>query len=158
KYFLLGAFSSAFLLYGIALIYGATGTVNIGEIAYRFLVQDVGSSPLFLVGIGMLLVGFGFKVAAVPFHMWAPDVYDGAPTPITAFMSAGVKAAGFAALARVLLIAFPVAALTMVAGNLVALAQRNLKRMLAYSSIAHAGYLLAALVPGTTTGAGALLF
>jgi len=123
-----------------------------------------------LAGLALLLIGFGFKVAAVPFHMWTPDVYDGAPTPITAFMSASVKAAAFAALLRVLLLAVPdlhanwdqviwwLAAITMVVGNLVALAQRQLKRMLAYSSIAHAGYLLTALVSGSPAGAAAFLF
>ena len=121
------------------------------------------------LGLGLLLIGFGFKVAAVPFHMWAPDVYDGAPTPVTAFMATGVKAAAFAALVRVLMEAFPgamalwqpvVAALaiaSMVVGNLVALAQRSLKRMLAYSSIAHAGYLLVGVWPGSRAGAGAVL-
>lgn len=170
KYFLLGAFASAFLLYGIALTYGATGTTNLLLINFQVQSLALQSNVMLLLGLGLLLVGFGFKVAAVPFHMWAPDVYDGAPTPVTAFMAAGVKAAGFAALARVLLTAFisvaPVwqealwwlAAVTMIAGNLVALAQRNIKRMLAYSSIAHAGYLLAALAPGTVVGAAALLF
>src|SRR5262249_25437299 len=139
KYFLLGAFSSAFLLYGIALIYGATGTMNLGEIAYRYLVRDVGVSPMFLAGIGLLLVGFAFKVAAVPFHMWAPDVYDGAPSPVTGYMAATVKAAAFAAFLRVWIEAFPgaystwhtalaaVAVVTMIAGNAVGLAQKNLK-------------------------------
>ena len=121
------------------------------------------------LGLGLLLIGFGFKIAAVPFHMWAPDVYDGSPTPVTGFMATGVKAAAFAALIRVLMEAFPTATYvwqpivaglaiaSMVVGNLVALAQRSLKRMLAYSSIAHAGYLLVAVWPGTPTGAGAVL-
>ena len=170
KYFLLGAFASGFLLYGIALTYGATGTTNLVLIGFQ--VQNLGlqSNQMLLIGLGLLLVGFAFKVAAVPFHMWTPDVYDGAPTPITAFMAAGVKTAGFASLVRVLLTSFGgtavmwqeaiwwLAAVTMIVGNLVALAQRNVKRMLAYSSIAHAGYLLAALSPASNMGAGAFLF
>ncbi|MBI4421129.1 MAG: NADH-quinone oxidoreductase subunit N [Gemmatimonadetes bacterium] len=170
KYFLLGAFASGFFLYGIALIYGATGTTNLTLVDFQLRALGLASNPMLLLGVGLLLVGFGFKVAAVPFHMWTPDVYDGAPTPITAFMAAAVKAAGFAALLRVLLVAFGdavsiwqdalwwLAALTMAMGNLVALAQRQLKRMLAYSSIAHAGYLLTALAAGTVLGAGAFLF
>ena len=167
KYFLIGAFASGFLLYGIALVFGATGTTNL-----RLVAERLGPGPLAPMpglGLGLLLVGFGFKVSAVPFHMWAPDVYDGAPTPVTGFMAAGVKAAGFAALARVLLEAFPAAAAawqpvvgllavaTIVGGNVVALAQHSLKRMLAYSSIAHAGYLLAALWAGSSVGLTALL-
>jgi NADH-quinone oxidoreductase subunit N len=167
KYFLIGAFASGFLLYGIALVYGATGTTNLSLIG----AQLAGGRPSVMaaLGLGLLLIGFGFKVAAVPFHMWAPDVYDGSPTPVTAFMATGVKAAAFAALVRVLLEAFPSAAglwqpiiaglaiASMVVGNLVALAQRSLKRMLAYSSIAHAGYLLVAVWPGSRMGAGAVL-
>ena len=167
KYFLIGAFASGFLLYGIALVYGATGTTNLSLIG----AQLAGKLPPLMasIGLGLLLIGLGFKVAAVPFHMWAPDVYDGSPTPVTGFMATGVKAAAFAALVRVLLEAFPsaspvwqpvVAALaiaSMVVGNLVALAQRPLKRMLAYSSIGHAGYLLVAVWPGTQAGAGAVL-
>lgn len=170
KYFLLGAFASGFFLYGIALIYGATGSTDL-DIIYR-QIDGLGleSSPMLRIGIALLLVGFGFKVAAVPFHMWAPDVYDGAPTPVTAFMAAAVKAAGFAALIRVLLSALGpaivtwsevvwwMAAITMVVGNLVALAQRQIKRMLAYSSIGHAGYLLTAVASGTEIGAAAYLF
>jgi NADH-quinone oxidoreductase subunit N len=168
KYFLLGAFASGFLLYGVALIYGATGTTNLSLIDYR--TASLGVSPMLLAGVALLLVGFGFKVAAVPFHMWTPDVYDGAPTPITAFMAAAVKAAGFAALVRILIHALGdsaavwqqalwwLAVLTMVGGNLMALAQRGIKRMLAYSSIGHAGYLLTATASGTETGAGAFLF
>ncbi|MEO8032223.1 MAG: NADH-quinone oxidoreductase subunit N [Gemmatimonadota bacterium] len=166
KYFLVGAFASAFLLYGIALVYGATGVTNLSLIG-----AQLGGGPLPLLagaGLGLLLIGFGFKVAAAPFHMWAPDVYDGAPTPVTTFMATAVKAAGFLTLARVLLVAFPDAmphwkpilgvlgVLTMVIGNLVALVQRSLKRMLAYSSVAHAGYLLLALVPGSILGTAAL--
>ncbi|HXE58932.1 MAG TPA: NADH-quinone oxidoreductase subunit N [Gemmatimonadales bacterium] len=168
KYFLIGAFASAFLLYGIALTYGAMGTTSLPLIGVQ-----VAGGPISLMGklgLALLLVGFAFKVSAVPFHMWAPDVYDGAPTPITGLMASGVKAAGFVALARVLLEAFPQAATqwqpivafiaiaTMAVGNLVALAQRSLKRMLAYSSIGHAGYLLVAIWPGTGLAAGAMLF
>jgi NADH-quinone oxidoreductase subunit N len=167
KYFLIGAFASGFLLYGIALTYGATGTTNLSLVG-----AQLAGRPLPLIaalGLGLLLIGFAFKVAAVPFHMWAPDVYDGSPTPVTGFMATGVKAAAFAALVRVLLEAFPsaeqiwqpiiagLAIASMVVGNLVALAQRSLKRMLAYSSIAHAGYLLVAVWPATRTGAGAVL-
>jgi len=170
KYFLLGAFASGFLLYGIALVYGATGTTNLYAIAFQVADGTVATQPMLGIGIALLLVGFGFKVSAVPFHMWAPDVYDGAPTPVTAFMAAAVKAAGFAALVRVALVAFPdasavwqtsvwwLAALTMGVGNLVALAQRRLKRMLAYSSIAHAGYLLVAVAAATPDGGGAFVF
>ena len=170
KYFLLGAFSTAFMLYGMALVYGATGTVGLAAIGNRVLADGLGSSPIFLIGIAMLLVGFGFKVSSVPFHMWAPDVYEGAPTAITAYMAATVKAAAFAAFIRIWLEAFPLAAdawrpavamlavLTMVVGNAIGLAQRNLKRLLAYSSIGHAGYLLIALAAGTSQGAAAMVF
>ncbi|MFI5213448.1 MAG: NADH-quinone oxidoreductase subunit N [Gemmatimonadales bacterium] len=170
KYFLLGAFASAFLLYGIALIYGATGTTKLAFVGFAVARPVSGVHVMLGAGIAMLLVGFGFKVAAVPFHMWAPDVYDGSPTPATAFMAATVKAAAFGALVRVLLVGLVnaqpdwarvvwwLAAVTMVAGNLLALAQRSLKRMLAYSSVAHAGYLLAALVAGSVAGAAAFLF
>jgi NADH-quinone oxidoreductase subunit N len=170
KYFLLGAFASGFLLYGIALVYGATGSTNLYAISFQLAGGGGGGSVMLGVGIALLLIGFGFKVSAVPFHMWAPDVYDGAPTPATAYMAAAVKAAGFAALVRVALIAFGdhvaawqatvwwLAAATMVVGNLVALAQRRLKRMLAYSSIAHAGYLLVAVASATTNGGAAFLF
>jgi NADH-quinone oxidoreductase subunit N len=170
KYFLLGAFASAFLLYGIALLYGATGTTKLALIGFQAGIAAHELPILLWPGIGMLIIGFAFKVAAVPFHMWAPDVYDGSPTPATAFMAATVKAAAFGAFVRVLLQALPLAqpqwstvlfwlaAVTMVAGNLLALAQRSLKRMLAYSSIAHAGYLLVALVPASAAGAAAFLF
>ena len=170
KYFLLGAFSSAFLLYGIALVYGATGTTQLQLIGQRILEHELLGSPILLIGVALLLVGFGFKVALAPFHMWAPDVYEGAPTPITAYMAAAVKAAAFAVFLRVWLEAFPllasrwlgvVAALaiaTMVVGNVIALAQRSIKRLLAYSSIAHAGYVLVALAVEPSLGAGAFLF
>jgi NADH-quinone oxidoreductase subunit N len=169
KYFLLGAFASGFLLYGIALVYGATGTTNLTEIGTAIRSGGLEQTPMLLIGLGLLLVGFGFKVAAVPFHMWAPDVYDGSPTPITGFMATAVKAAAFAALVRVLSEAFSgvavwhqvvwgLAVTTMVVGNLIALAQRTLKRLLAYSSIAHAGYLLVAVAAGTSIGSAALLF
>jgi len=170
KYFLLGAFSSAFLLYGIALIYGATGTTSLPLIAERMLSIRAVASPLMLIGLALLIVGFGFKVAAVPFHMWAPDVYDGAPSAITAYMAATVKAAAFASFLRVWLEAFPaayeswhtalaaLAITTMIVGNAIGLAQRNLKRLLAYSSIGHAGYLLVAVAPASMQGASAMLF
>jgi NADH-quinone oxidoreductase subunit N len=170
KYFLLGAFSTAFLLYGIALVYGATAATNFTAIAANISRFNLQNSGLLLVGVGLLIVGFGFKVAAAPFHMWAPDVYEGAPTPITAYMAAAVKAAAFAAFFRLWLEAFPqllavwhlpiwwLAVVTMVVGNLVALAQRNIKRLLAYSSIAHAGYILVAMVVGTRLGSSAFMF
>ncbi len=165
KYFILGSFSSAFLLYGMALIYGATGSTNVSEIALK--VADPNFPALLLIGGAMLLIGFGFKVATVPFHIWTPDVYEGAPTPVTAFMAAGPKAAGFASFIRVFVIGFPLIAasqasgylhdswitaltvmaiLTMTFGNLAAIVQNNVKRMLAYSSIAHAGYALVGFI------------
>lgn len=170
KYFLLGAFSTAFLLYGVALVYGATGATNFVAIKASILRFDLAHNGLLLVGVALLVVGFGFKVAAAPFHMWAPDVYEGAPTPITAYMAAAVKAAAFAAFFRLWLEAFPtllatwhdavwwLAAVTMVVGNVVALAQRNIKRLLAYSSIAHAGYILVALAVGSSLGSSAFMF
>lgn len=170
KYFLLGAFSTAFLLYGIALIYGATGSTNLSVIGGRIGALSLGASPMLLVGVALLLVGFAFKLAAAPFHMWAPDVYEGAPTPITAYMAAAVKAAAFAAFLRVWIEAFGhiytawhdalwwLAAITMFVGNLVALQQRNLKRMLAYSSIGHTGFLLVAVTAATSQAASAMLF
>ena len=170
KYFLLGAFSTAFLLYGIALVYGATGSTNLAEIGGRIGALSLGASPMLLTGIALLLVGFGFKLAAAPFHMWAPDVYEGAPTPITGYMAAAVKAAAFVAFLRVWMEAFGhlfmswhtavwwLAAVTMFVGNLIALRQRNLKRMLAYSSIGHTGFLLVAVAGATTQAASAALF
>jgi NADH-quinone oxidoreductase subunit N len=170
KYFLLGAFSTAFLLYGIALVYGATGATGLAEIASRIEAHNLASSPILLIGIALLLVGFGFKVSTVPFHMWAPDVYDGSPNPITAYMAATVKTAAFAAFLRVWLEAFPsefgswhravagLAIATMVIGNAIGLQQRNVKRLLAYSSIAHAGFILVAIAAGTMQGASAMLF
>jgi len=170
KYFLLGAFASGFLLYGIALLYGATGSTNLARIGDFLGATPLAGDPLVLVGSLLVLTGFLFKVAAVPFHMWTPDAYQGAPTSVTGFMSAGAKAAGFAALLRLVMRALPsladdwapllsvVAMLTMTVGNVAALLQNNLKRMLAFSSIAHAGYLLVAVVAGTTDGYGAAVF
>jgi NADH-quinone oxidoreductase subunit N len=158
KYFLLGAFASGFFLYGTALVYGAIGSTALTEIVSVTASGGVNLSFL-VIGAGLILVGLGFKVAVVPFHMWTPDVYQGAPSSVTAFMAVGAKAAGFAALLRIFVLAFPplamdltpvlwaLAAFTMVIGNVIAIAQRNIKRMLAYSSIAHAGYIMMALVP-----------
>ena len=169
KYFLLGAFASAFFVYGAALLYGAGGSTNLSAIA-ETLAAGQGDPTLLLPGMALLFVGFGFKVGLVPFHMWTPDVYQGAPTPVSAFMSAGTKMAAFAAFIRVLMTALPaqqetwawplaiLAVLTMTLGNVTALRQTAMKRMLAYSSIAHAGYVLVALVPGTVAGASAALF
>ncbi len=157
KYFLLGAFAAAFLLYGIALVFGATQATSFEGIAAA-LAGGTANLPLLTVAAALVLVGFAFKVAAVPFHMWTPDVYHGAPTSVTAFMAAGAKIAGFAALLRVFTTVFSsvaasltpifwvLAALTMIVGNLIAVSQTNIKRMLAYSSIAHAGYILMAFV------------
>jgi NADH-quinone oxidoreductase subunit N len=170
KYFITGAFSSAFLLYGVALLYGVSGSTALARIAPAVRAASGGPALMAVVGMGLLLVGFGFKVASVPFHMWAPDVYEGAPTTVTAFMSAGVKTAAFGGLLRVFLQALPalasewqpavaaLAVLTMVVGNLGALAQTSVKRMLAYSSVGHAGYLLAALVAAPGVGTEAVLF
>jgi len=165
KYFILGSFASAFLLYGMALVYGATGSTNITEIAVR--VADPNFPALLLVGGAMMIIGFGFKVATVPFHVWTPDVYEGAPTPVTAFMAAGPKSAAFASFVRVFVLGFPLVAgaqasgylheswinaltimamLTMTVGNIAAIVQNNVKRMLAYSSIAHAGYALVGFI------------
>jgi len=171
KYFLLGAFSTGFLLYGMALTYGATGTTKVAKIAAFIAAAGIDSSNIMLLA-GMLLMatGFAFKVAAAPFHMWTPDVYEGAPTPMTAFMSVGPKAAGFAAFLRVFLVALPglkpewswliwgLAVLTMTVGNITALYQQNIKRMLAYSSIAHAGYVLVGFTAGNAVGTAGVLF
>jgi len=171
KYFLLGAFSTGFLLYGMALTYGATGTTKISKIAAVIAQTGIGTSSIMLLA-GMLLMatGFAFKIAAAPFHMWTPDVYEGAPTPMTAFMSVGPKAAGFAAFLRVFLVALPalkpewtwlvwgLAVLTMTVGNITALYQQNIKRMLAYSSIAHAGYVLVGFTAGNAVGTAGILF
>ena len=162
KYLLLGAFASAFFLYGIALIYGGAGTTSIPAIAEAIAAPN--KSPLLLAGMFLLIVGFGFKVAIVPFHQWAPDVYEGAPTTVAAFISAGPKAAGFAAFLRIFMEALPnlqvewsgviilLAMLTMTIGNVIAIAQTNIKRMLAYSSIAHAGYVLIGLAAANSDG------
>jgi NADH-quinone oxidoreductase subunit N len=170
KYFLLGAFSSAFFLFGIALAYGGAGSANVEQIALSIGIDGIGASPLLVIATAMLAVGFGFKCAAVPFHMWTPDAYEGAPAPVAGFMAAGVKAAAFAAFIRVFFTAFPglydtwdaiaiwLAVITMVSANLIALVQGNIKRMLAYSSIAHAGYLLVALAAGSVLGAASFLF
>lgn len=170
KYFLLGAFSSAFFLFGVALSWGATGTTDIGLMGQTVLSGQAPVSPLLLAGMAMLMVGFGFKVAAMPFHMWTPDAYDGAPTPVTSLMSTGVKAAAFASFIRVFMvgfggaierwqmIGFAIAAVTMIGANLIAMTEGSLKRMLAYSSIAHAGYLLVAVLSANEAGAAAFLF
>jgi NADH-quinone oxidoreductase subunit N len=158
KYFLIGAFSGSFVVFGVALVFGATGTTNLSAIVSAISSQ-MANLPLLTIGAALILVGLGFKVAAVPFHMWTPDVYQGAPSAVTAFMSVGAKAGGFAALLRIFVSAFPslspdltmilwvISALTMFLGNVVAIAQSNIKRLLAYSSIANAGYILMALVP-----------
>jgi len=170
KYFLLGAFASAFLLYGIALVYGATGTTRLADLAALATGNQLLGNPLLLGGIVLITVGFGFKLALVPFQMWTPDVYQGAPTSVTAFMSVATKAAAFAALLRVVSYALPsmsaswvpilsiLAVLTMTVGNLTAIVQRNIKRMLAYSSIAHAGYILIAVIAGSLQGQSSVLF
>jgi len=158
KYFLLGAFATGFVVYGTALVFGATGTTSIFEIIQKATSSNT-SGLLLSIGASLILVGLGFKVAVVPFHMWTPDVYQGAPSAVTAFMSSGAKIAGFAALLRVFATAFPsiatdmtgifwaLSALTMILGNVIAIAQTNIKRLLAYSSIAQAGYILMAFVP-----------
>ena len=170
KYFLLGAFATGFLLYGMTLVYGSTGSTNLFEIADFVKNPEAQSNPLLLMGLVLLIIGFGFKVASVPFHMWAPDVYQGAPTPVTAFMAVGPKAAAFAAFFRVFAEAFPemapswevllssIAVLSMFFGNLGAIMQTNIKRMLAFSSISHAGYILMAVIAKNSLGASSLLF
>jgi NADH-quinone oxidoreductase subunit N len=166
KYFLMGAFAGGFVVFGVALVFGATGTTNLSEI-FNAINKNLANLPLLTVGAALILVGLGFKVAAVPFHMWTPDVYQGAPSAVSAFMSVGAKAGGFAALLRIFISAFPslstdltmilwtISALTMFLGNVVAIAQSNIKRLLAYSSIAHAGYILMALVPYGNTAVSA---
>ena len=170
KYFLLGAFASSFLLYGVAFIYGVTGSTSLDRVGTMIAAQSMSGNPMILLGVGLMLVGFAFKVAAVPFHMWSPDVYEGAPAVVTGFMSTGVKAAAIAAFARVFLTAlepmitdwapvlWAIAAATMVVGTVVGVAQTSLKRMLAYSSIAHAGYMLLGILAGNDVGKAAILF
>jgi NADH-quinone oxidoreductase subunit N len=170
KYFLVGAFASAFILYGIALLYGATGSTNIPDVMGRVAASVEEGSVLFFSGVTLLLIGFGYKIAAVPFHMWTPDAYEGAPTSVTGYMAVGVKAAAFVALLRVFTgqlapaaefwsgIVWWLAMLTMIVPNLIALVQNNVKRMLAYSSVAHAGYLLVGVATGTAFGRAAALF
>jgi len=171
KYFLLGAFSTGFLLYGIALIYGVAGTTNVADIGlYLSSHPAILGNPMTIAGMLLLSTGFLFKIAAAPFHMWTPDVYQGAPTPVTAFMSAGPKAAAFAAFIRILILGLGglqpewgpllwlLAVLTMTVGNVVAIAQTNLKRMLAYSSISHAGYALVGLVAANEVGLSGVFF
>jgi NADH-quinone oxidoreductase subunit N len=173
KYLLYGAFAAGFLIYGIAVIYGTTGASDLTVIAERLRANPaLARSPALLIGVGLLLIGFGYKISMAPFHMWTPDVYEGAPTPVTAYMSAATKVAGFAALLRVLQLAFPLdllpswrgalavlAAITMIVGNVSAVAQSNIKRMLAYSSIAHAGFILCAFVAlDQPTALGGLLY
>ena len=168
KYFLLGAFSSAFLLYGMAMLIGASSTTNLGLL--RELLDPRRVSVVAIMGIALLAIGFGFKVSAVPFHVWTPDAYEGAPTPITAFLAAAIKGAAFAAFIRIFVVALGplhgyweeiiwwLACLTMIVPNLIALVQENIKRLLAYSSIAHAGYLLVALISANESGMAAFLF
>ncbi|MBU4120335.1 MAG: NADH-quinone oxidoreductase subunit N [Proteobacteria bacterium] len=170
KYFLLGAFATAFLLYGMALIYATTGSLDIREIADYVASGNFKPTPMFMIGLAMLIVGFGFKTASVPFHMWTPDVYQGAPTSITAYMATGIKAAAFGAFLRVFYTAFLpflgewsgilwlIAVATMTLGNITALVQDDVKRMLAYSSIAHAGYILIAFVIGDQFSSSSILF
>jgi NADH-quinone oxidoreductase subunit N len=169
KYFLLGAFSLGILLYGMSILYGLTGSTNLRDIATALAEQRAVNEPMLLLAVGLIVAGMGFKIAAVPFHMWAPDVYEGAPTPITAFLSVGSKAASFAMLIRIFVEGLPtvsldwrvlfevLAILTMTVGNVAALTQSNIKRMLAYSSIAQAGYVLIGIVAGTHRGIAAAL-
>ncbi|MFC1563798.1 NADH-quinone oxidoreductase subunit N [candidate division KSB1 bacterium] len=170
KYFLLGAFASGFLLFGMSFLYGATQTTNLAQMVIVFQSGAVTSPTYVTLAFGFLIIGLGFKVAIVPFHMWTPDVYEGAPTPVTAFMSTGVKAAAFAVLIRMFLltaqnffmdwqgIIWILAVLTMSVGNIIALSQNNIKRMLAYSSIAHAGYMLVAFAAGTNEAVSGILY
>ncbi len=168
KYFLLGAFATGFFLYGIALVYGASGTTDMKAIAAQY--ASLSSLPLFWIGVAFLVIGFSFKVAAVPFHMWVPDVYEGSPTTISAFMSTGAKAAGFAAFVlvgshflvseaeKISSVISILAAASMILGNVIAISQNNLKRMLAYSSVAHAGYILIGLAAGNPLGQSGILY
>jgi NADH-quinone oxidoreductase subunit N len=168
KYFLLGAFATGFLLYGIALIYGTTGTTNLLRIVTMY--PQAFNDPLHIIGWGLILIGFGFKVAAVPFHMWVPDVYEGAPTPVTAFMSTGGKAAAFSVFVitfsvpmsmrdeRLIMILAVLSAASMLLGNWFGLSQTNLKRMLAYSSIAHAGYMIIGIASASSIGQQGIAF
>ncbi|MBW2056794.1 MAG: NADH-quinone oxidoreductase subunit N [Deltaproteobacteria bacterium] len=171
KYFILGAFATGFFLYGAALLYGSTGSFGLKEIASYLSTRGTEArSPMLIIGIALLTIGFGFKIATVPFHMWTPDVYEGAPTSITAFMATGVKAAAFAGLIRVFFsalgpfqpdwtaIMWLLSVATMTLGNIVAVSQSNIKRMLAYSSIAHAGYILVAFTAGNALGTSSILF
>jgi len=171
KYFLIGAFASCFLLYGFALIFGATGTLDIVKIGNFISSQpDVLHSKLLVAGLAMMTIGLGFKISIVPFHMWTPDVYEGAPTVITGYMASALKVTAFAALIRVVLVPFLTfnedwnilmwiaAVLTMTMGNIIALAQENIKRMLAFSSIAHAGYVLIGFVSGTAEAQAGILY
>lgn len=169
KYFLLGAFASAFLLYGTSMVYGLTGTTNLRDISTFIIEKGIGHNPALILSMLFIVIAFSFKIAAVPFHMWAPDAYEGAPTSVTAFMSVGPKAAGFAVLGRVFLTAFssikpqwsailiPLAILTMGVGNILAISQTNIKRMLAYSSIAHAGYALLGIIAGSVNGLASIM-
>lgn len=168
KYFLLGTFASAMLLYGITIIYGLAGTTNLNAISLYLVKAGIAANPVMTVAVVLIVVPFAFKIAAAPFHMWAPDVYEGAPTSVTAFMSVGPKAAAFAAFGRVFYEALKsaemdwtpaliaIAIITMATGNILALSQKNIKRMLAYSSIAHAGYMLLGIISGTQEGLSAL--
>ncbi len=170
KYFLLGAFASSFFLYGIAFLYGVTGTTHLEKAGGAIAAQSMSANPMLLLAMGLLVVGFAFKLAAVPFHMWSPDAYEGAPTVVTGFMSTGVKAAALAAFARVFLSAlapmvadwtpvlWAIAIATMVVGTVVGVSQTSLKRMLAYSSIAHGGYLLVAIIAANDAGKASMLF
>lgn len=170
KYFLLGAFATGFLLYGMALMYGATGSTNLLKISELIQSGEVNFKPLMLLGVVFLLIGFGFKIASAPFHMWAPDVYQGAPSPVTAFMAVGPKAAALAAFFRIFAETLPdissfwepllytIAVLTMFIGNLGAIMQTNIKRLLAYSSVSHVGYILIAIMVKNSLGVASLLF
>ncbi|MCL5674153.1 MAG: NADH-quinone oxidoreductase subunit N [Candidatus Omnitrophica bacterium] len=170
KFFILSVFSSAFFLFGIAFMFGAAGTINIAQVAGDFSTHAVISLPYLLISAGLLILGLGFKISSVPFHIWTPDVYHGAPTPVTAFLSAGAKVAGFAALIRIFFYLFPgihlsltevfivLSVITMTLGNIVAIAQRNIKRMLAYSSIAHSGYVLMVLTVFTPASISSAIF